>query len=161
VETTVVDEPKVMDAEIAAAPSVVEEPARPDAAPESSLGGEILSGFLGAGIAMACLLLPLIHLIAAPLGPFIGGFVAANRSNPGARGRAIIAVTIGTALTTLIAVAAQVFVALAGRSQLPSWFPSPGTLTAILCGVWIYATTLGAIGGVVSNAFARRERSSS
>ncbi|HEX4335636.1 MAG TPA: hypothetical protein VH062_06950 [Polyangiaceae bacterium] len=158
------DEPKLIETATSGdAPVTTEETKAPDAvvAEESSVGGELFSGLLGAGVAMACLLPPLLHLVTGPLGPFIGGFVAANRSNPGARGRIIIAVTIGTAVTTLGVIASQVLIALAGRSQLPSWFPSPGTLTAILCGVWIYATTLGAIGGVVSNAFAHRERPSS
>jgi hypothetical protein len=126
----------------------------------SSIGGEFLSGLLGAAVAMACLLLPLIHLVAGPLGPAIGGFVAANRSSPGPRGRVIIAVTIGTAVTSLVGTLAMVLVGLAGRSQLPSWFPSSGTLAAILAGVWVYASTLGFIGGTVSAAFARKESES-
>jgi protein-S-isoprenylcysteine O-methyltransferase Ste14 len=131
-----------------------------DDAKESSIGGELLSGLMGAGIAIACILPPLLHLVTGPLGPFIGGFIAANRSKPGVRGRIVIAVTIGTAVTTLVAIAAQVMVSLAGRSQLPSWFPAPGTLAAILCGVWVYATTLGAIGGTVSTALGQKERPS-
>lgn len=141
----------------------IREPA-PAAAAElagnSTLGGELVSGLLGAGVAMACLLPPILHLIAGPLGPFIGGFVAANRSKPGARGRAIIAVTIGTAVTGLVGTAALVLMGLAGKSQLPSWFPASGTLAMILAGVWTYATGLGAIGAAVSGALARKEPAS-
>jgi hypothetical protein len=125
--------------------------------PQSTLGGEVVSGLLGAGVAMACVLPPLLHLVTGPLGPFIGGFVAANRSKPGLRGRFIIAATIGTAVAGLVGVAAQVLTSLAGRSSLPSWFPAPGTLAAILVGVWIYATVLGAVGAAVSAAFGRKE----
>jgi hypothetical protein len=127
---------------------------------ESSLGTEILSGLLGAGVAIACILPPLLHLITGPLGPFIGGFVAANRAKPGARGRIVIAVTIGTAVASLIGVGALVLTGLAGKSQLPSWFPASNTLAAILGGVWIYATALGAGGAAVSNAFANKEQPS-
>jgi hypothetical protein len=126
-------------------------------AEESTLAGELFSGLLGAGIAMACLLPPILHLVTGPLGPFIGGFVAASRSKPGARGRAIIAFTIGTGVAGLAGVAALVLIGLAGRSQLPSWFPASGTLAMILTGVWIYATGLGAAGAAVSGAFARKE----
>jgi hypothetical protein len=126
----------------------------------STLGGELLSGLLGAGVAMACLLPPILHLVTGPLGPFIGGFVAANRAKPGARGRAIIAVTIGSGVAGLAGVAAFVLIGLAGRSQLPSWFPASGTLAMILAGVWTYATGLGAAGAAVSGAFARKEPAS-
>jgi hypothetical protein len=125
---------------------------------ESNLGSELLSGLLGAGVAMACILPPLLHLVTGPLGPLIGGFVAANRGKPGPRGRAIIALTIGTAVTALIGTLAALLVGFAGRSQLPSWFPSSGTLSAILAGVWIYSTALGAGGTAVSAAFSRREK---
>jgi protein-S-isoprenylcysteine O-methyltransferase Ste14 len=125
-----------------------------------SLRALVSSLLLGAGVALACLLLPLIHLIAGPLGPAIGGFVAANRSQPGGRGRAIIAITIGTAVAGLVGVAATVFVSLAGKSQLPSWFPSSGMLAAILAGVWVYGCTLGAIGASISVAIARKQSAS-
>jgi len=125
--------------------------------PTSTVGTEIASGFLGAGVAIACVLPPIVHLVTGPLGPLIGGFVAANRAKPGARGRAIIAVTIGSGVAGLAGVAALVLIGLAGRSQLPSWFPTSGTLAMILAGVWTYATGLGAAGAAVSGAFARKE----
>ena len=127
---------------------------------ESTLGGELVSGLLGAGVAIVCVMLPLLHLVTAPLGPFIGGFVAANRGKPGPRGRVVIAVTIGTAVATLIAVAALVFTSLVGKSQLPTWFPAGSTLAAIVAGVWIYATTLGGVGAAVSGALSHKERPS-
>ena len=128
------------------------------AAEESSIGGEILSGLLGAGIALACVVPPVVHLVAGPVGPFLGGFVAANRGKPGARGRIIIALTIGCAVAGLLAVAARVFVGLAGKNELPTWFPSSGTLAAILAGVWVYATATGAAGASVSAALSRKEK---
>jgi protein-S-isoprenylcysteine O-methyltransferase Ste14 len=126
-------------------------------APPSTLGAELASGLLGAGVAIACVLPPIVHLVTGPLGPLIGGFVAANRVRVGARGRAIIAVTVGTSVAGLMAVAATVLVGLAGRSQLPEWFPAQGTLTALLCGVWLYAAILATIGTAISDAFARKE----
>jgi protein-S-isoprenylcysteine O-methyltransferase Ste14 len=123
----------------------------------TSLGREILSGLLGMGIAVACVLPPLVHLITGPLGPFIGGFVAANRARPGARGRMIIAAIIGTGLAGIIALVARIFVGLVGRSELPRWFPSAGTLMAIIGAAWVYGMAMATAGTAASNALARRK----
>jgi protein-S-isoprenylcysteine O-methyltransferase Ste14 len=123
----------------------------------SSLGGEILAGLLGAGIAIGCVLPPLLHFVTGPLGPLIGGFIAANRAKPGARGQAIIAVFVGTGVAGLLTIASTVLVHLAGRSQLPAWFPSSGTLGAVLGGVWIYAAALAMVGTVISGAFSKKD----
>ena len=124
--------------------------------PESGLGAEFVSGLLGVGIAIGCVLPPLLHLVTGPLGPFIGGFVAANRVRPGVRGRIVIAGTIGTGLAAILATAAKVFVGLAGKGELPTWFPSPGTLMAIIAGAWVYAVAMAAIGTTVSMSLSRR-----
>jgi hypothetical protein len=130
---------------------------KPVAGPESSrISTEIVSGLLGVAISVGCVLPPLVHLVTGPLGPFIGGFVAASRAHPGTRGRCVISGMIGTGLAAIIALAAKVFVALAGRSELPSWFPSSGTLLAIVAAVWIYGVTVSAIGTAVSSALSRR-----
>jgi protein-S-isoprenylcysteine O-methyltransferase Ste14 len=123
---------------------------------EPTLGTEIVSGLLGVGIAVGCVLPPLVHLITGPLGPFIGGFVAGNRAQPGARGRIVIAAMIGTGVAAIIATAASVFVRLVGRSELPSWFPSSGTLLAIVGAIWVYGTVMAAIGTTVGSALSRR-----
>jgi hypothetical protein len=125
---------------------------------ESTLGNEVLSGLLGAVVAVGCILPPLLHLVTGPLGPFIGGFVAANRSKPGLRGRIVIALTIGTVVTSSLGTLAAALVRFVGRSQLPTWFPAPATLAAILAGVWIYSTALGAGGTAVSASFSRSEK---
>jgi len=44
----------------------------------STPGRELLAGLIGAAIAVACVLPPLIHLLTGPLGALIGGFVVAN-----------------------------------------------------------------------------------
>ena len=132
-------------------------PADPTRQPsQPTLGTEIVSGFLGVGIAVGCVLPPLIHLITGPLGPFIGGFVAGNRAQPGARGRVVIATMIGTGLAAIIAIAATVFARLVGKSELPRWFPSSGTLLAIVGAVWVYGTVMAAIGTTMSSTLARR-----
>jgi hypothetical protein len=123
---------------------------------ESSIGGEILAGVIGAAICLGCVLPPIVHLIAGPVGPFVGGFVAGNRVGPGVRGRVIIALTVGTTLAGIGATAAAVFKSLAGATDLPTWFPSNGMLGAILAGVWCYATALSMVGATVSSSMAER-----
>jgi hypothetical protein len=132
---------------------------RPRVAPSEApptVGGEIVAGLLGAGIAIGCVLPPIVHLVTGPLGPFIGGFVAANRAKPGVRGQAIIAALVGTGVAGVMAIAAAVLVGLAGRSQLPDWFPSSGALGAVLAGVWLYGAVLAAIGTAVNGALSKR-----
>ncbi|HEX3597182.1 MAG TPA: hypothetical protein VHU80_18870 [Polyangiaceae bacterium] len=125
----------------------------------TTIGGEIVSGLLGVGIAVGCVLPPLVHLVTGPLGPFIGGFVAANRSHPSSRGRIIIAGMIGVGLAGIIAIAARVFVGLVGHGELPKWFPSSGTQLVIIGGAWVYGTAMGAAGTAVSTALARKDTS--
>jgi len=126
----------------------------------SSIAQELVAGALGAIVAIVCALPPLLHLVTFWLGPFIGGFVAANKANPGGRGRAIIAVTIGTGLSGLIGSAAFILRSFMSKDELPSWFPGSGMLGAILAGVWVYATVLAMIGTVVSTSLSKKRASS-
>lgn len=127
----------------------------PDERP-STVGGEVVAGFLGAGIAVGCAMPPLLHLVTGPLGPLIGGFVAGNRAHPRARGSVIIALTVGTVLAGALGIGARIFIGLAGRSELPRWFPSSGMLGVILGGVWFYAAAMSTVGIAISRAFARK-----
>jgi hypothetical protein len=108
------------------------------AASPPSLAREILAGIAGAAIAAACLLpIPLVHLVATPLGPFVGGFVAGNMASPGLRGRAIIAVLVGSGMAGVLGGAVALLLAFAERSELPSWFPDSATLTGVVAAVWL------------------------
>ena len=139
----------VADAPGAPQENVTEEP--------SSFGREIVSGLIGLAVTMCCVIPPVVHLIAGPLGPLLGGFIAANRTNPGARGRVVIAGIIGTGVAGLIFVASKVFVAAVGRTELPDWFPSGGTLSAILAGVWLYGVVVASIGTLISTSMAQKK----
>ncbi len=133
------------------------EPVSADADP--SLQREIFAGLVGAGIAVACLLpIPIVHLVAMPLGPFLGGFVAGNIARPAARGRVIIAFMVGCGVSGILATAAAILLNLAQKDELPSWFPAKGTLIGILAIVWLYEATLSAVGATVSVALARRKQ---
>jgi hypothetical protein len=128
---------------------------------ETSVGSEVVAGLIGAGVALACILPPLLHLVTGPLGPFIGGFVAANRGQPGARGRAIIALVVGSATAGILGSAGAALFLLGSPSDFPDWLPSPPVLGAILAGVWLYGIALAAAGTAASAAFARKRSSSS
>jgi hypothetical protein len=122
----------------------------------STVAGEVVAGVVGAGVAAVCVMPPILHFITGPLGPFIGGFVAASQARPGGRGRVVIPFTIATGLSSFIGVAAKVVLAVASPSDLPEWFPAPSTLLAILAGVWLYAAALASVGVAVSGAISRR-----
>jgi hypothetical protein len=121
--------------------------------PASSIGREFVSGLIGAGVSLACILPPLLHIVTGPLGPFIGGFVAANRVQPRPRAQLIVAFTVATALSGFVGSALGVAASLAAPSELPDWFPTtPSKIVAIALVVWVYAGTLAAIGTIVRRA---------
>jgi hypothetical protein len=133
----------------------------------STLGAELLGGLLGAAVAVGCILPPILHLVTGPLGPLIGGFVAASRINPGTRGRAIIAVTVGTLLAGAVGAVASVIAALspatpAAGSGVPNWltgFVAGPALFSVLAIVWTYATAMAAVGTAISGALSRKRAS--
>ena len=123
-----------------------------------SVGREVFAGVVGAAIAVACMLpIPIVHLVAMPLGPFLGGFVAGNIARPGMRGRAIIAVIVGSGVSGLLGIAAAVLLNVARKDELPTWFPSKDMLVAIIAVVWLYEATMATIGSTVSVSLARKK----
>ena len=115
---------------------------------------ELVAGLIGAGVALACVLPPLVHLVTGPLGPLIGGFVAARWLRPAAPGPVLIAGTIGLCLSGLGGTAAAV---VAGLEHPPSWFPALDTLIPILLGIALYGAVLGAIGVKLGSSAGRDE----
>jgi hypothetical protein len=113
---------------------------------ESTLARELLFGLMGGGIAIGCLLPPLLHFVTGPLGPFIGGFIATNLAHPETRGRAIIAGMTGATVAGLSALTALCIATFSSDHGPPSWFPDGSTLGLILLGVWAYSTALAAAG---------------
>jgi hypothetical protein len=127
-----------------------------------SLAREVIAGFAGAGIAVACMLpIPIVHLVAMPLGPFLGGFVAGNIARPGARGRVIIAIIVGSGVSGVLALLSAVLLSFAQKDELPSWFPAKGTLAAIIAGIWFYEAVMAAVGATVSVTLAQKKRARS
>ncbi len=134
----------------------------PSTADASSLGREIVAGFAGAGIAVACILpIPIVHLVAMPLGPFLGGFVAGNMAKPAARGRAVIAIIVGSGVSGVLAILSAILLSFAQKDELPTWFPARGTLAGIIVGVWFYEAVMAAVGATVSVTLAQKKRAKS
>jgi hypothetical protein len=136
-----VDDAAVTDAHDMQAPSI-DAPATASAQ-EPTVARELLAGVVGAGVALVCLMPPLVHILTGPLGPAIGGFVAARWVKPGDRGRAVIALTVGATLAGLVGAVAFAIIRAEGA---PSWFPSVAALGGILVGVAVYGAGLGAVG---------------
>lgn len=124
-----------------------------DAEPDSSIGRELASGLIGAVVSLCCLFPPILHLVTGPLGPFIGGFVAANRVRATSRARIIVALTIATALASFVGTAVSIAASIAAANELPDWFPTtPSKIGLLAAIVWIYAGTLATIGTIVRGA---------
>ena len=133
-------------------PDPFAEPVDPD---PSTVKSEIGAALLGMGVAIACALPPLLNVMTGPVGPFAGGYIAAKRSNPGVRGRAIIAFTVGTGLTAVLTAAAVAFVELTGPAELPYWFPSRGHLVILLIGSWLFGFVTARLGAAAAFSVSR------
>jgi len=125
---------------------------------QSSVGRELASGLIGAVVSMCCIFPPILHLVTGPLGPFIGGFVAANRVQPTTRARVVVALTIATALAGFIGGAVTIASSIAAKNELPDWFPTtPAKIAVLTVVVWTYAGTLAALGTITRSAVARNQ----
>ena len=124
-----------------------------------SLARELVSGLIGAGVSVACILPPILHLVTGPLGPLIGGFVAANRVAPRTRARIVVALTIALVLSGFVGAALTVASSLAAPSELPDWFPSSRARIGAIAGViFTYAGVLAAVGTVLRGAVGQEKK---
>lgn len=116
----------------------------------TSIASEIFAGIVGAGVSLGCLLPPILHLVTGPLGPAIGGFVAANKVRQSARAQLIVAVTIATALASFVGGAVSLAAHVAAANELPDWFPTTaGKIIGLSSVVFLYAGVLSTIGTIV------------
>jgi len=112
----------------------------------------ILSGLIGFGICICCLLPPILHFITGPLGPLIGGFVAGTRTHANKKGAVVIGLMIGLNLTLLFIL---IFNIISGTGlSLPvnlgsynsSEFINMSNFSKIAAGVFLYGSLLGILG---------------
>jgi hypothetical protein len=115
----------------------------------------LLGGLIGAGIAIACLIPPVVHFISGPLGPLIGGAVGGARARATGLSALVIGLTVGGLLAVVVPALGVLLQAI-----LPVRFPQ-SALLAIGGGVFVYSTALGWVGALIGAWFTRdNERAS-
>jgi hypothetical protein len=119
-------------------------------AAKSTLPREILAGVIGGGVTLVCFLPPILHFVTGPLGPLIGGFVAAKQVPPSTRARIVIAAVAGAGIGALAATAVAIIGGLDGPR--PTWLPGTETLALIVLGVAVYTMALCALGVTLGHA---------
>jgi hypothetical protein len=119
-------------------PSTASRPAEPAAA--APLDQAFLYGLIGAGIAVACLIPPIVHFISGPLGPLIGGAFAGARTKTAGMHAVVAGLTIGVLLGLVVPVLGVLLEAI-----LPVRFPSEA-LVIVGIVAFFYSTALGTAG---------------
>ena len=111
----------------------------PDTKP-TPLDQAFLYGLVGAGIAVACLIPPIVHFISGPLGPLIGGAFAGARVKTGGVHALVAGLTIGVLLGLVVPVLGALLDAI-----LPVSLPSEALVVVgiIVC---VYSTALATAG---------------
>jgi len=112
-----------------------------------------LAGF---GITVGLLLIPLVHFVSGPLGPFIGGFIGGSM----VRARPSQGIIIGGLMGSFVAIPAILIVAmltLATDILKDNWQTA---LNIIVIGVAFYITFLGSIGAIAGGHMARNKAAS-
>lgn len=124
-----------------------------------SLPREILAGVIAGGVTLVCFLPPILHFVTGPLGPLIGGFVAAKQVPPNGRARIVIAVVAGACIGAVAATAVAIIGGLDGPR--PAWLPDKETLVLIVLGVAIYTMGLSAAGAALGHASVEKKLAAS
>jgi hypothetical protein len=123
---------------------------------QSTLPREILAGVIAGGVSLACFLPPILHFLTGPLGPLIGGFIAAKQVTPSGRARIVIAGVAGSCIGALAATAVAIIGGLQGPR--PDWLPGTDTLVLIVLGVAIYTMGLSAVGAALGQASVEKKK---
>ncbi len=111
------------------------------------------SAFVGAGVAAACLLIPLVHFITGIPSAFIGGYIAGARSSC-TQGQALGIGLLMAGILTLPVFGGGLLLLLIWPSALPSpWVVSLGLALVVWFGL------SGALGAALGGASARRQAS--
>ena len=112
----------------------------------------VLGALLGLGVALLCLIPPIVHFVTGPLSPLIGGLVGAGalRVPPGQ------AVVMGVLLGLLLSV--PVGVAYALTYPFPNLLPdgARGVLLLVGVGLALYGASLGTVGALLGSRRAMR-----
>jgi hypothetical protein len=110
---------------------------------------------IAAGVAIACVVPPIVHFVSGPLGPAIGGFVAGVRLQCEFN----LAVVLG-ALEAVVFTVSGTLIALAATVLTPGLLPTVNWYVAAIGAVviFLYVFWLGTLGAWAGGAMARRSR---
>ena len=118
------------------------------------------AAFIGVGVALLCILPPIIHFITGPLSPAIGGFVGGMQL-PGRRpsttaiaGMAAIMTVVLTIIITIFAAIGLAVAAIIGDEERT--FES-GILVLVAFLVAIYVFGFAMIGGLLGTSFRNKQ----
>ena len=114
--------------------------------------------FIGCGVAVLCLIIPLVHFVSGPLSPLIGGWVAGNM----AKAEAGKAVRIGALMGAMLAVPILVLPTVLG--MLMPWLELPrvtegGLILFLFAGFLAISVVLAMAGAAVGGNMARKSPS--
>ena len=106
----------------------------------AGLDQAFLYGLIGAGVAVACLIPPIVHFISGPLGPLIGGAFAGARVRAGGLHALVAGLTVGVVLALTVPVLGVLL-----QAVLPVRFPSEAL---VIVGIvsFVYSTALATAG---------------
>lgn len=121
----------------------------------SSPPREALAGLIAFAVALGCVLPPILHFVTGPLGPLIGGVVASKLVARTARARAIVALTMGAAMTGALTGVLSV-VRHFGKAPA-EWFSDQSVIALGIAGAALYAAGMCACGVVIGHFLADKK----
>ncbi len=104
----------------------------------------VAAGLVGLVASILCVAVPLLHFILGPLGPIIGGFVAARVGGGGIGRLVVVATTMAVGMTLI---AAALTGALFGE-EVTGWVRFAPAI------VFVYTGAMASIGGAIGTATA-------
>ncbi|MDE2860629.1 MAG: hypothetical protein OYI31_07700 [Chloroflexota bacterium] len=113
--------------------------------------------FIGCGVAVLCLIIPLVHFVSGPLSPLIGGWVAGSMAKAGM----LRAVWLGVLMSGLLAGALlailPVVSSLLPGIELPQ-VTDGGLVILLFAGVLAVGVVLASVGAAIGGSMARKSR---
>lgn len=111
---------------------------------------------IGIGVTLLLLMIPVVHFVSGPLGPFIGGFIGGSKAEVVPKQ----AFALGGLMGFFMAVPAGITIAL--NSMAPTLLPDGARdiLFLISVGVMIYTAIFGTLGALAGGHMARRQHRS-
>ena len=113
--------------------------------------------FVALGVTVLLLIIPVVHFVSGPVGPFVGGFIAIGRWRSRPESAFAAGLAFGFALWLLMAlVTAVVIVILAFATGVISGGTGALVIGAVMGGVF-YITILATAGAIVSASRVKKE----